>query len=379
MKKLQRNPTDDTANAGQPFRSLRSWKERLCLGVASLLCLSVLGAGTSAQQPTTPSPKPIFETGWNPEKGPKEAAVFAAKQPPHLAKQVASLVDDSDKDALNYRFVAKLTGENPLKTMDQGQLGSCVGFGTAQAASTVQAADIVHRKQREIWKGKASGGGIYALSRTISNQNDGSEGSTGAWAMEALQKAGVLWQIDYGGGEYDLRKYDIGIIKRWQTRGIPKVLIEQAAKTPARGCYLLKTVAELKAGLQNGYACSACAAWSFVSKRDSMGFARADGKNSWNHCMAITSYRGKASGREGFLVQNSWFKDWISGGTWPADQPEGSFWITPADAQAALSQGDSWLIGDIAGFRKKDLTWAETLDIGSSKSQSRAKEYPLAH
>lgn len=253
------------------------------IGAATIL-LSLANYSTS-QQPT--APPPVFQngTGWNPDKGPKEAAVFAAKQPPHLAKQVQSLVDEAtDRDALNYRFVAKLCGQKILTTKNQSELGSCVGFGSAAAVETVAAADILHRRQREVWHYRVSGGGLYALSRTIPGQNDGSEGSTGAWAMDALQKAGVLFEEKYGDGEFDLTKYDISIVRRWQTRGIPKLLIEAASKHPVRGCLLLKTTDQLKAGLQNGYAASLCAAWSFVSKRDSMGFARSDGQRKWNHC-----------------------------------------------------------------------------------------------
>ena len=38
-----------------------------------------------------------------------------------------------------------------------------------------------------------------------------------------------------------------------------------------------------------------------------------------------------------------------------ADQPDGSFWIGRADAEAILSQGDSFVVGSVEGFKPRKL------------------------
>ncbi len=363
MKKLQKKLLADTVNAGRLSRRLKFWKGKACLGVASLCFLIFTGVCTSGQQPTTPSPKPIFETGWKPD--PVAAQKLSASQPAFIAKQVQALVEEaSDKDALNYRFLAKCLNQPKLHPLDQGQLGACVGFAAAQSIDVVAAADIVHRRQREVFLSRASGGALYALGRTNARQLGNWEGSSGAWQVEAMQEDGTLWQQAYG--EYDLTKYDIPLIKRWQQSGIPPVLIDKSKEHPVRGCHLIKNTSELKALLQNGYPCLSCASQSFGSKRDALGFSKGT-KPGWSHAMAVISYRGKASGREGFLIWNSWDPQWISGPEWPSDMPLGSFWVSEQDMQARIDDGDSWGIGDLVGFKKRNLNWAEVLEIGGAR------------
>ena len=62
--------------------------------------------------------------------------------------------------------------------------------------------------------------------------------------------------------------------------------------------------------------------------------------------------------RDGVLVMNSW-GNYVNGGKHPADQPDGSFWITRKDAEAILAQGDSFVIGSVNGFKYRDLNHIE--------------------
>jgi hypothetical protein len=45
----------------------------------------------------------------------------------------------------------------------------------------------------------------------------------------------------------------------------------------------------------------------------------------------------------------------VKGGKHPADQPDGSFYITRTDAEAILAQGDSFVIGSVDGFKARKL------------------------
>lgn len=339
-----------------------------CLAVTTVVSISLclLTNCTASSQEVDLS---RFAQGWDPNRGPTEAKILESKLPKFYKAQIQSLLATSDdSDALNFRFLAQCLKVQRVQGMNQGQLGSCVGFGTAHALEIIGAADIVHRRQREAWVTRPSGGGLYALGRTHARQLGSWEGSTGSWSVSAMQEVGTLWLKPYG--SVDLTRYDIGIIKRWQQSGVPRELIEAAKEHPVVGCYLLKNTAELKALLQNGYAAIICSQSSYSSQSDRMGFCRRTGRE-WAHCMAVVSYRGPSSGREGFLVQNSW-GDYIKGGIWPEDQPVGSFWATPADVQFSLDQGDSWAIGDVKGFPAKELTWKEALSVGGNEKSERS-------
>ena len=75
--------------------------------------------------------------------------------------------------------------------------------------------------------------------------------------------------------------------------------------------------------------------------------------------------------RDGVLVMNSW-GSYVGGGKHPADQPDGSFWITRTDAEAILAQGDSFVIGSVDGFKYRDLDHAEWLQPAPPASVSHA-------
>ena len=80
--------------------------------------------------------------------------------------------------------------------------------------------------------------------------------------------------------------------------------------------------------------------------------------------MAFTAYRGKSSGREGFLCQNSWGNNWNDGAIYPNDQPHGSFWVSPEDLLFHLKQDDAYSISDYQGFKRRNLTWEEIFKVG---------------
>lgn len=278
---------------------------------------------------------------------------------PLYGAQVDQLVQVSDeRDALLFRFLAQAEGiptGQPLPSMNQGQVGSCVGFGTARAGSVVAACDIYHRHEDEEyhrWCGEA----IYAIGRQVANQLGGGDGSTGAWSIAGIRKLGTLHYYNYG--SFDLTGTGNLKAREWANRGVPAEYLEEAAKYKVIAAYRLNNTDELKAALQNGYAAIICANIGYANVRDRDGFARRQGQ--WAHCMAIIAYRGLSSGREGFLISNSWAA-WNSGGVWPEDQPEGSMWVTPQDAQAHLSAGDSWIIAGYEGFKKRELPWKEVL------------------
>jgi hypothetical protein len=84
--------------------------------------------------------------------------------------------------------------------------------------------------------------------------------------------------------------------------------------------------------------------------------------------MALSSYRGEKSGKEGYLLQNSWGDSWVSGPIFPEDMPHGSGWITASDVMHYIKQGDTFSIAGYEGFKKRDIKWEEVFDIGSEST-----------
>lgn len=272
---------------------------------------------------------------------------------------------NDDKDAYNYRFlyeVLKLAGQltpeelesGRLSSLDQDGVGGCVGYSTTQSLDIVMAGDIIFRGENEEWRVRANPDAIYAIGRY---DNLGPwDGSTGAWSVEGLSKRGVLHKLIYG--SHDLTNTSPQTGRQWSRVGINKELLEKAAEHKVIQCAHITTIEEAKAALQNGYCLIVCAEASYDSSRDADGFARLNGKK-WAHAMAVIAYRGKSSGREGYLIWNSWGDQWINGGLYPNDMPHGSFWVTPENLKFHLDQDDSWAISGYEGFERRIIDWED--------------------
>ena len=81
-------------------------------------------------------------------------------------------------------------------------------------------------------------------------------------------------------------------------------------------------------------------------------------------------HQKNGSPRDGGLIQNSWSENWCRGPKWPADQPDGSFWASRENIQAALDQGDCFAIGGVDGFKWRVLdngNWFEPAPAANSQ------------
>ena len=189
------------------------------------------------------------------------------------------------------------------------------------------------------------------------------DGAVGAWAVEAFNKYGTLYQIKYG--EHDISNASPQDARKWAAQGLPKELLEAAGDHKVIASALVKTPDEVKAALQNGYGVILCSGVGYNSTRDSLGYLRPE--TVWQHCMACIAWRNKASGREGYLISNSWGGPegtWVNGPIWPEDMVFGSFWITPENLQLHLKENDSYAIAGYEGFKRRPLKWDEIFKIG---------------
>lgn len=290
-------------------------------------------------------------------------------------------------DTLLYRYADEAHREvygKPFTAWNQGNHGSCVSFGYAVASYIGQSVDW---KQGELAAPPklVATEPIYAGSRTYGRMPPVSfagfmEGSYGAAAARWV--AGKCKDDDVGGivfrevvGKYDLSRYSIEVSREWGAYGPPREIALAAAKHRAMAVAQVSTWGELAAALTSGYCVPICSNVGFAATnvRDRDGFLPRGGQ--WNHCMCIIGIRfadgpGK---RDGALVLNSWGTTWVTGGRWPDDQPDGSFWITREDAEAILRQSDSFAVGGVSGFPWRKLEHREWLEPAPQASAAPTK------
>jgi hypothetical protein len=301
------------------------------------------------------------------------------------------------KDAYLYRYADRCHRQRygkPFKAWNQGSAGTCVSFGWAGGSYVGQCVDHVTGELAECPL-LVDTSSIYGGSRTAGRMppvanagwSDGSYGGAAARWVSGRCKVpgigGILYCQKYG--NTDLTTYSIDRSRQWGCYGVPADLAKEAHAHTARAVALCEDWQSLTAALESGMAVPICSNVGFASgDRDADGFCRR--ASTWNHCMVCISVKyasnngpGSSSPmknpRDGVLVLNSWGVS-LGGGKHPSDQPDGTFWITRADAEAILAQGDSFVIGSVSGFKYRDLdhgAWLQPAAVPASTDEARSQ------
>lgn len=234
------------------------------------------------------------------------------------------------------------------------EIGDCVGHGYARGDDLLSAVEIAIRGEAEQWAGYSSSEWIYGTSRVLVGQGRiRGDGSVGSWAAKAVSEHGTLLRKAYP--QVDLSQYTGERAKEWGSpRGFPKELETIADEHPIRTTALVKSYAEARDMIANGYPVVVCSRQGFSDKRDSEGFARPQG--IWPHCMLFIAV-DDAYRRPGLLCCNrSWGDDW-NGGPTRHDQPGGTFWVDADVCDRMLGEQDSYALSDKKGYsvRVNDL------------------------
>jgi hypothetical protein len=258
----------------------------------------------------------------------------------------------------------------PFKVSNQAQVGSCVAHGAQHAVYLAEslAWDAGLRADVPL---RPSTPSIYGGSRVEARGRPGDgrqpvggweDGSTGYHAAKWVRDWGVTYQKPYADFGFDLTNGQ-HLEREWGAYGNGGKndggrFDEEARKHPIKKVARVKTWDELVQAISAGLPVTIASSVGFVANaRDADGFIRRNG--SWNHQMAIGAVRwaknappGTANPRDGVLVLNSWGDSFPSGGggKYPADQPDGSFWIVRADAEAVLAADDSWSFSTTANW-----------------------------
>lgn len=259
-------------------------------------------------------------------------------------------------DTFLYRSLYKAHQQRygkPWVVGNQG-IGDCVAWGWSHGVYIAQSVDwdlgglpeapvepcqeSVYGGSRVEARGKREGSGGY------------SDGSYGAAAAKWCRDWGIVYR------EGDLLTYSARRARDWGNwgnggKGDDGKLDAVAKKHPAKHVALVRTFDEAAAAIESGFPVVVCSMQGFTSRRDDDGFCQPQSR--WAHCMCFCSVRH--GDRPGLLCLNSWGPNSCGGPKWPADMPDGSFWVDAVTADRMLSAGDSFAVGSISGFSFRDL------------------------
>lgn len=315
--------------------------------------------------------EPGYGQGYVPDLAATREFLGELEHPTFADAGADALASYKGVDTFLYRHVDKahraVYGQ-PWKCWNQGSAGTCVSFAFGLGCYTGQAVDWTQGElpapPREcatepIYGGSRTAGRVPPIK--VNNGGDGSYGAAAArWVSgncKVPDVGGILYRQPYPGA--DLSTYSIPLSREWGRNGVPLPLAKEAHRTRAVAVAQVSTWEELCAAIERGSPVVLCSTVGYGGRsvRDADGFLPRG--SSWSHAMLCWAVRYKKNGspRDGGLIQNSWSERWLDGPTWPADQPDGSFWARREDIEAALKQGDSFAVGGI------DFSWRE-LDHG---------------
>lgn len=242
-----------------------------------------------------------------------------------------------------------VTGKDPDEE-NQGNYGSCVGFGTVaavEASMVMQIYSGAHEEWKELCQEVVYGGSRIEIGKGRLGRG---QGSIGAWAAEYVKQYGILPRGKYG--SYDLSKYSIPLCDQFGNKGVPDDLEKVSKVNPVQEITKVKSWESAKKALAQGYGIAICSNRGFSSmKRDEYGFCKASGV--WNHCMALWGYQ--TGPREGGWIKNSWGPNATTGPRGAGEPPLCGFWAEASVIDGMLRQGDSWAFSAIKGFPKQKV------------------------
>lgn len=271
------------------------------------------------------------------------------------------------RDTFLYRAVYEAHQERYGKPWIVGRqgIGDCVAWGWAHGVYFSQAVDwkngqladppvlpateSIYGGSRVEARGRPEGGGGW------------SDGSYGGAAARWCRDWGVIYRQPYD--RVDLTSYSADRAKSWGNygnggQGDNGRLDETAKRHPVKHVALVRTFDEAASAIESGYPVAVCSMVGFNSTRDADGFCRRQG--TWAHCMCFVAVR--YGNRPGLLCLNSWGSTYVGGPKWPADMPDGSFWVDRPTVDAMLRGEDSFAIGSVSGFGWRDLHHGEWMD-----------------
>lgn len=243
-------------------------------------------------------------------------------------------------------------------------IGDCVSQALALGLETQSGIRTVVDQVFD-WVGKISTELLYIASRIEvgRGQYGWSDGSNGAWAVEAAEKFGVLPRSNYGQG-IDVSKYNPKLAKSlsgcWRNlpgQGVPSWLEPQMVRNVLHRAVRIDGGFDQAADyVASGYPILLCSQIGYTLTSDDDGFLLRSRK-PWPHSMLLWG-TDTLSKRQGGCIANSWGKDWFKiRGYHKHSTAPGSFWADRGNIELMLESNDCFALIEFNGpTRRKIIT-----------------------
>ena len=272
---------------------------------------------------------------------------------------------DPDGQFCLWKFAQALNGGQHIPYAWQ-VTGSCVGAGGGNALRIGARVEIYHGDPEmypacDIWWPHT-----YGQSRRRAGMDDEGEGSTGsAWA-EAIVEDGIYAQDEVAGlpswknaqgwlqlTEQEELSWSRG--SRWNKPPYSTAARQHLIKTASP----IRSVADMKAALVNGYACTLASSAGFktINKKGEPQVQVGTWDTTWNHQMSVSGCWTHPTLGLIFYIQNNWGPDAhpepLQG------EPRGGFWVTEATMAKILASRDCecYALTHFAGWIVRTLDW----------------------
>lgn len=281
--------------------------------------------------------------GWryDPANGPRHLMALAKPRFRDAAPEL--LNDDNDGTYLPYLALRDVNGgvypDYPMQA-----IGDCGSHATAKVIDLDQAVDIMIRNSPQEFE-QACTEAIYGEARRIAGYLGGPDGSYGSALAKCVTTVGVASRRDLG-------PYDGDRAQLWGSIGAPPAVIELMGRAKCQGASQNQGLADINAGLRNGYFQLICSDQAFELVRDEDGYCPADFSTQWWHALTIMGKRKLP--RPGYLIGQHW-GDEDPTGPLSLDQPVWSFWADEMIVARMIGFNECYTCTRFGGYARRNL------------------------
>ncbi len=155
------------------------------------------------------------------------------------------------------------------------EIGDCVSHGYGLGVDILTAVQLSRSLVPQAWVAEAATEVIYGGARVqIANGKYMGDGCNGTDAAAFVSKYGVLLRQKYLSGKYDFRTYSGAVARKLGLEGAPVALLPLSRLHPVKTVTLVRTWAECRDSVANGYPVVMCSNVGFSTRRgrDKDGF-----------------------------------------------------------------------------------------------------------